>query len=77
MADTDIYTFLDTLHGILGYADNTGSVNLYMGHGGTNFGYTAGSLPLRISMHPFFVASCARAWKCGPTLFWIGQRTEY
>jgi Glycosyl hydrolases family 35 len=30
------------LQGILSYAGGTGSVNLYMAHGGSNFGYWAG-----------------------------------
>ncbi|CAL8467305.1 g6842 [Coccomyxa elongata] len=42
MANTSVEQFLDTLHGVLGFANNTGSVNLYMVHGGTNFGFTAG-----------------------------------
>lgn len=43
MANTSVAQFLDTLHGVLGFANNTGSVNLYMAHGGTNFGFTAGA----------------------------------
>ena len=43
MANTSLDQFIDTLHGTLGYANNTGSVNLYMAHGGTNFGFTAGA----------------------------------
>ena len=43
MANTSLDQFIDTLHQTLGFADNTGSVNLYMAHGGTNFGYTAGA----------------------------------
>jgi Glycosyl hydrolases family 35 len=31
------------LQGILSYAGGTGSVNLYMAHGGSNFGYWAGT----------------------------------
>lgn len=49
MANTSVDQFLDTLHGVLGFANNTGSVNLYMVHGGTNFGYTAGALPAVLS----------------------------
>lgn len=44
MANTSLDQFIDTLHGTLGFANNTGSVNLYMAHGGTNFGFTAGAL---------------------------------
>ena len=43
MANTSLDQFIDTLHGTLGFANNTGSVNLYMAHGGTNFGFTAGA----------------------------------
>lgn len=43
MANTSLDQFIDTLHGTLGFANNTGSINLYMAHGGTNFGYTAGA----------------------------------
>ncbi len=42
MANTDFRKFLRELLKILQYNDNTGSVNLYMAHGGTNFGWTAG-----------------------------------
>ena len=44
MANTSLDQFIDTLHDTLGFANNTGSVNLYMAHGGTNFGFTAGAL---------------------------------
>lgn len=43
MANTSLDQFIDTLHGTLGFANNTGSVSLYMAHGGTNFGFTAGA----------------------------------
>ena len=43
MANTDFNKFLQELLNILQYNDNTGSVNLYMAHGGTNFGWTAGA----------------------------------
>jgi beta-galactosidase len=32
---------------ILAYANGTGSINLYMAAGGTNFGFTAGARPAR------------------------------
>lgn len=71
MANTSVDQFLDTLHGVLGFANNTGSVNLYMVHGGTNFGYTAGALPAVLAAwnsnsnlnarHAFcFTLSCSR-----------------
>ena len=37
---------LQTLSDILSYANGTGSVNFYMAHGGSNFGYWAGAPPL-------------------------------
>lgn len=45
MANTSSDAMADGLRKILGYANNTGSVNFYMSHGGTNFGYWAGRLP--------------------------------
>jgi hypothetical protein len=47
MANTSTAPLLTTLNGILEYANGTGSINFYMAHGGTNFGYWAGkNLPL-------------------------------
>ena len=46
MANTSSDLMMSTLADILEYANNTGSVNLYMAHGGTNFGYWAGELSL-------------------------------
>lgn len=43
MANTSLTQFITTLDGVLDYDDGTGSVNLYMAHGGTNFGYSAGA----------------------------------
>ena len=43
MANTSLVDFITTLDGILSFNNGTGSVNLYMAHGGTNFGYTAGA----------------------------------
>ena len=43
MANTSLPQFITTLDGILDYNGGTGSVNLYMAHGGTNFGYSAGA----------------------------------
>ena len=45
MANSSIYDFLDSFDQILRYNNNMGSVTLYMGTGGTNFGYTAGARP--------------------------------
>ena len=42
MANTSAELMMSTLTDIVEYANNTGSVNLYMAHGGTNFGYWAG-----------------------------------
>ena len=49
MANTSLDQFITSLHDTLGFANNTGSVNLYMAHGGTNFGYTAGALLFTLS----------------------------
>lgn len=38
----NINNFTDVLTTILKYGNNSGSVNIYMAHGGTNFGWTAG-----------------------------------
>ncbi len=63
MANTDFNKFLQELLNILQYNDNTGSVNLYMAHGGTNFGWTAGAKPLPIPSYSpcpevSFLTSC-------------------
>ena len=42
MANTSAQFVLQTLSDILTYANGTGSVNFYMAHGGSNFGYWAG-----------------------------------
>ena len=54
MANTSLTQFITTLDGVLDYNDGTGSVNLYMAHGGTNFGYTAGARagPARVLLWP-------------------------
>ncbi len=46
MANTSAGFMLQTLSDILSYANGTGSVNFYMAHGGSNFGYWAGDLSL-------------------------------
>ncbi|KAK9915942.1 hypothetical protein WJX75_006251 [Coccomyxa subellipsoidea] len=43
MANTSARFMLQTLSDILSYANGTGSVNFYMAHGGSNFGYWAGA----------------------------------
>lgn len=45
MANTSAVTMASTLRKILAWGHGTGSVSLYMAHGGTNFGYWAGSNP--------------------------------
>lgn len=45
MANTNADLMMATLTDIVQYANSTGSVNLYMAHGGTNFGYWAGLPP--------------------------------
>ena len=54
MANTSLAQFITTLDGVLDYNGGTGSVNLYMAHGGTNFGYTAGARagPARVWLWP-------------------------
>jgi len=44
MANTSAQLMMQTLTDIVEYGNDTGSVNLYMAHGGTNFGYWAGTL---------------------------------
>ena len=44
MANTSADLMMQTMTEIVEYSNNTGSVNLYMAHGGTNFGYWAGWL---------------------------------
>ncbi len=46
MANTSADLMMSTLTDIVQYANSTGSVNLYMAHGGTNFGYWAGEIRL-------------------------------
>lgn len=43
MSNTSAQHVADTLQDILSFAGNTGNVNLYMSHGGTNFGLWAGA----------------------------------
>ena len=43
MANTSAQFVLQTLTDILSYKNGTGSVNFYMAHGGSNFGYWAGT----------------------------------
>ena len=44
MANTSAQFVLQTLSDILSYKNGTGSVNFYMAHGGSNFGYWAGEV---------------------------------
>lgn len=44
MANTSAQVLTDSFSEILSYANGTASVNFYMAHGGTNFGWTAGEL---------------------------------
>eukprot|EP00884_Botryococcus_braunii_P022552 jgi/Botrbrau1/8981/Bobra.0148s0087.1 len=43
IANTSVTPFLETFHDIMTYRNNSGSVNFYMAHGGTNFGYWSGA----------------------------------
>ena len=51
MANTSAGFMLQTLSDILSYANGTGSVNFYMAHGGSNFGYWAGARPFPCFPH--------------------------
>lgn len=42
MTNNSAQQMVDSFTRILQYGNNTGSVNLYMAHGGTNFGFYAG-----------------------------------
>ena len=42
MANTSAQVLTDSFSEILAYNQGSGSVNFYMAHGGTNFGWTAG-----------------------------------
>ncbi len=42
----DFNDVLNDMKTILAYNNNSGSVNLYMAHGGTNFGWTIGTFLL-------------------------------
>ena len=44
-SNPDFDLFLRWMKMILEYKNNTGSVNLYMAHGGTNFGWSMGGSP--------------------------------
>ncbi len=44
-SNPDFDVFLRWMKTILEYRNNTGSVNLYMAHGGTNFGWSMGESP--------------------------------
>lgn len=44
MANTSAQVLTNSFSEILAYANGTASVNFYMAHGGTNFGWTAGEL---------------------------------
>ena len=43
MANTTVSLVTNSLRAILEYGNGTGSVNMYMAHGGTSFGYWAGA----------------------------------
>ena len=51
MPDNSAEQMVDSFTKILKYANGSGSVNLYMAHGGTNFGFYAGDLPLPVHLH--------------------------
>ena len=45
MANTSAEELTSSLAALLSYANGTGSVNLYMAHGGSNWGFMAGDCP--------------------------------
>ena len=45
MAETDASSLVAHTSQLLAYGNNTGSVSLYVAHGGTNFGFFAGLWP--------------------------------
>lgn len=53
IANTSVKPFLETFQDIMTYRNNSGSVNFYMAHGGTNFGYWSGdaAFPIDDSFH--------------------------
>lgn len=58
MANTSAALMMQTLTEILEYGNGTGSVNLYMAHGGTNFGYWAGICFLQELQHRESLSQC-------------------
>jgi len=53
MANTSAQVLTDSFSEILAYNQGSGSVNFYMAHGGTNFGWTAGKTQLWTSKCTF------------------------
>ena len=53
MANTSAADLAGALQTILRYGNGSGSVNLYMAHGGTNWGFWAGALLLTSPTAPF------------------------
>ncbi len=51
IANTSVKPLMETFTDILKYANGTGSVNFYMAHGGTNFGYWSGTVHRDVSSH--------------------------
>ena len=51
MANTSAAVMIKTLGDILSYQNNTGSVNLYMAYGGSNFGYWAGAAHCKLQVY--------------------------
>ena len=48
MANTSAEELASALAGVLHYGNGTGSVNLYMAHGGSNWGFWAGEEHLQL-----------------------------
>ncbi len=60
MANTSAQVLTDSFSEILAYNQGSGSVNFYMAHGGTNFGWTAGKIQLskHLEMRVLWTLKC-------------------
>ena len=68
MANTSAAQMAAGLDGILKYNNGSGSLNFYMAHGGTNFGFWAGAAPCPWQKQDlaYWVTQCT-ASTCQPT----------
>lgn len=56
MANSSVDLFTDYLTRILTYNNSAGSVNVYMAHGGTNFGWWIGAVPFLLQVLQYATA---------------------